>query len=194
MVLGCKLVALYLSGLYERSWHTFGLRDLYAVARGIVGGSVLSVLAVAYVFRFELFSRGVFVIDAVLLFLAVVATRASFRLMGDAAASRSKQSRRVLIYGAGSGGQLLAREMRANREWLLNPVGFLDDDPTKQLRWILGVPVRGGLEHLEASLKRDRVDEVILSSTAINGRVEDEIRSRCREREVTVRRLHLEIS
>ena len=194
VVLGCKLVALYLSGLYERSWHTFGLRDLYAVARGIAGGSVLSVLAVAYVFRFELFSRGVFVIDAVLLFLAVVATRASFRLMGDAAASRSKQSRRVLIYGAGSGGQLLAREMRANREWLLNPVGFLDDDPAKQLRWILGVPVRGGLEHLDASLERDRVDEVILSSTTINGSVEDEIRSRCREREVTVRRLHLEIS
>lgn len=112
VVLACKLVALYLSGLYARSWHTFGLRDLYAVVRGVGGGSILSILAAASLFRFELFSRGVFLIDALLLFVAVVATRASFRLMGEAAASRSKRTRRVLIYGAGSGGQLLAREMR----------------------------------------------------------------------------------
>ena len=81
------------------------------------------------------------VIDAVLLFVLVTVSRASFRLMSEAAASRSKRSRRVLIYGAGSGGQMLAREMRANNDWQMNPVGFLDDDPIKQRRWILGLPV-----------------------------------------------------
>ena len=194
IVLGCKLVALYLSGLYARSWHTFGIRDLYAVVRGVGGGSILSILAAAYFFRFELFSRGVFLFDALLLFVAVVATRASFRLMGEAAASRSKHSRRVLIYGAGSGGQLLAREMRANREWHLNPIGFLDDDPAKQLRWILGVPVRGGLNDLKKNLSRADVEELILSSAAINGTIETQIRKICDERGVLVRRLHLEIS
>ena len=34
VVLGCKLAALYGSGLYQRSWDTFGLRDLAAVVRG----------------------------------------------------------------------------------------------------------------------------------------------------------------
>ncbi len=194
IVLGCKLVALYLSGLYVCSWHTFGLRDLYAVVRGVGGGSILSVLAAAYFFRFELFSRSVFLFDALLLFVAVVATRASFRLMGEAAASRSKRSRRVLIYGAGSGGQLLAREMRANSEWHLNPVGFLDDDPAKQFRWILGIPVRGGLDDLEENLGRARVDELILSSTSINGTVEGQIRETCNERGIPVRRLRLEIT
>ena len=47
VVLGCKLVALYASGLYSRMWSTFGLRDLATAVRGVVGGSVLSVLAVA---------------------------------------------------------------------------------------------------------------------------------------------------
>ena len=28
VVLGCKLAALYASGLYQRSWETFGLRDI----------------------------------------------------------------------------------------------------------------------------------------------------------------------
>ena len=35
VVLGCKLAALYVSGLYQRSWETFGLRDLAAVVRGV---------------------------------------------------------------------------------------------------------------------------------------------------------------
>ena len=84
--------------------------------------------------------------------------------------------------------------MRANREWRLNPVGFLDDDPAKQLRWILGVPVRGGLNDLEENLSRADVEELILSSASINGTVEVQIRKICDERGVLVRRLHLEIS
>lgn len=194
IVLACKLVALYLSGLYSRSWSTFGLRDLYVVAYGVGGGSILSILAAAYVFRFELFSRGVFLIDALLLFTAVVATRASFRLMGEAAVNRSKKRRRVLIYGAGSGGQLLAREMRVNRHWMLSPVGFLDDDPKKQLRWILGLPVGGGVDELKASLGRYRAEEIILSSDSINGSVETKIREVCKTHGVSVRRLRVEIS
>ena len=101
-MLGCKLAALYVSGLYQRSWETFGLRDLAAVVRGVGMGSLLSVLTVAYLYRVEGFSRVVFVLDALLLAMAIVATRASFRTMNLVAAARNKRSRRVLVYGAGA--------------------------------------------------------------------------------------------
>ena len=51
--------------------------------------------------------------------------------------TRSKRSRRVLVYGAGAFGQLLVREMRANPHWHMNPVAFIDDDPMKAHRWIM---------------------------------------------------------
>src|SRR4029079_2673377 len=38
IVLGCKIAALYASGLYQRSWDTFGLRDVSVVARGVAIG------------------------------------------------------------------------------------------------------------------------------------------------------------
>ena len=193
LVLGCKLCALYLSGLYSRMWSTFGLRDLSAVARGVLLGSFFSVLAATYVYRFERFSRGVFIIDAALLTLAIVATRASFRVMSAAATSRNPQSRRVLIYGAGAGGQLLAREMMANTSWGMNPVAFIDDDPMKVKRRILGVPVKGSLETLDEVMRRFAVEEVVLSSPAINGTVEQRVRHTCSERNVPVRRLYMEI-
>jgi len=193
MVLGLKLAALYASGLYRRSWETFGLRDIASVLRGVAMGSVLSVLASVYLYRFERFSRNVFIFDAFLLTLAILATRASFRTMTMVASSRSKRSRRVLVYGAGGFGQLLVREMRVNPDWQMNPVAFIDDDPIKIHRWIAGVPVRGALEQLEASMRRYAIDEVVLSSPAINGQVERRIKEICNALDRPVRRLHMEI-
>jgi UDP-GlcNAc:undecaprenyl-phosphate GlcNAc-1-phosphate transferase len=193
IVLGCKLGALYASGLYQRSWATFGLRDLAAVTRGVGVGSLLSVAAAFYLYRESGSSRLVFVIDALLLATAIVATRVSFRAMNLVASSRNKRSRRVLVYGAGNFGQLLVREMRNNGAWNMNPVVFIDDDPSKAQRWISGVPVRGAIDHLEATMKQYSVDEVVLSSPAINGHIEGRIREVCSRLERPVRRLHMDI-
>jgi len=193
VVLGCKLASLYGSGLYQRSWETFGLRDVSVVLRGVVMGSLLSVLAAAYFYRLEGFSRVVFMLDALLLTVAIIGTRASFRSMSLIAASRSKRSRRVLVYGAGAYGQMIVREMRANPQWHMNPVAFIDDDPMKAHRWILGVPVRGTLEQLDTTMRRYSVDEVILSSPLINGQIEHRIREVCIDLDRPVRRLHMSI-
>ncbi len=193
VVIGCKLLALYASGLYQRVWETFGLRDLTAVVRGVGMGSLLVVASTTFVYRFEGFSRGVVLVDALLLGIAVVATRASFRTMSMVAATRSKRSRRVLVYGAGKFGQLIVREMRANADWYMNPVAFIDDDPAKARRWVVGVPVRGSLEQLERAMRRYSVDEVILSSPSINGSVEHRIREICLQLDRPVRRMHMEI-
>jgi len=193
VVLGCKLAALYASGLYQRAWDTFGLRDVAAAVRGVGLGSLFSVLTVAYFYRLVGFSRAVFVLDALLLVIAVMGTRASFRAMNLVASTRNKRSRRVLVYGAGAFGQTLVREMRANRKWNMNPIAFIDDDPMKARRWIVGVPVRGNLDRLEATMRRYSIDEVILSSPSINGKVEYRIREVCAGLDRPVRRLHLEI-
>ena len=194
VVLGCKLASLYGSGLYQRSWETFSLRDIAVVLRGVLTGSMLSVLAAAYFYRFEGFSRVVFIMDALLLTVAIVATRASFRSMSMVAASRSKRSRRVLVYGAGSFGQLIVREIRANPQWRMNPVAFIDDDPAKAHRWIMGVPVRGALDELQETLRKYKVEEVILSSPSINGSIERTIRDVCATHDCRVRRLNMSIT
>ena len=191
--LPASLAALYGSGLYQRSWVTFGLRDLASALRGVGLGSLFSVLTAACLYRLEGFSRAVFVLDALLLSIAIVGTRASFRAMNLVAATRNKRSRRVLVYGAGAFGQTLVREMRANTLWNMNPIAFIDDDPMKARRWIMGVPVRGTIDDLEAAMKRYAVDEVVLSSPAINGSMEHRIREICSLLERPVRRLHMEI-
>jgi UDP-GlcNAc:undecaprenyl-phosphate GlcNAc-1-phosphate transferase len=193
VVLGCKLGALYGSGLYRRSWETFGLRDLTSVLRGVGLGSMISIVAAVWFYRLEGFSRISFVLDALLLGVAIVATRASFRAMNLVASTRSKRSRRVLVYGAGAFGQTLVREMRNNQRWKMNPVAFIDDDPMKTRRWIVGVPVRGALGDLEQAIKRYGADEVVISSPKVNGHVEARIHEICSHLKRPVRRLYMEI-
>lgn len=192
-ILGCQLAALYVSGLYSRMWNTFGLHDVSTVLRGVATGSVLSVLAVTYLYKFERFSRGVFLIDAVLLTAAILATRSSFRIIGRIAARSSPHKTRVAIYGAGVRGQLLAREMLANPAWDRNPVVFIEDDARTRAQRILGVPVRGCLEDLDRLISRMHIEEVLLSSPAITPTVEARVREICGGHSVPVRRLHLEI-
>jgi UDP-GlcNAc:undecaprenyl-phosphate GlcNAc-1-phosphate transferase len=194
VVIGCQLAALYASGLYSRMWSTFGLHDLSTVLRGVTGGLVLSVLAVTYLFKFgEAFSRGVYLIDWVLLTAAIVATRSSFRIFGRIASKSGARQRRVAIYGAGVRGQLLVREMLANASLERKPVAFIDDNLVRHAQRILGVPVRGSLDDLDVIIRALKVDEVLLSSPSINGAVEARVREICAARDVAVRRLHFEI-
>ena len=123
-------------------------------------------LAATYLYRFERFSRGVFIIDAVLLLLAILGSRLSFRFMAHAAVMQSTRARRVLICGAGERGRLLAREMLANTGWHMKPVGFIDSGETSE-HSLLGVRVVGRSTTCADVLERLRVDEVVFSGDPI---------------------------
>jgi UDP-GlcNAc:undecaprenyl-phosphate GlcNAc-1-phosphate transferase len=187
-----KLAAHYASGLYRRSWFTFGLSDVAAVGRAILLGTTASILAVTYLYRFERFSRGVFVIDAVLLLVAIVGSRLSFRLMAHAAIIQSSRAKRVLICGARERGQLLAREMLVNTAWHLKPVGFLDD-VAASTHSILGVQMYGSLDALQGLLGRLRVEEVLFSGDELDANQRQAAQRVCTEAGVPVRELIFEI-
>ena len=164
IVVACQLTSFFISGVYRGTWRYVGLGDLTTYAKGIGLGVLSSVMVLVYLFRFEGYSRGVFLIDAMLLALLVIGSRVSFRLIGDAAGRHRRTGRRVLIYGAGDGGVLLVRELRNNLSYGLEPVGFIDDDHAKHTRRVLRLPVLGGLDQLPQLIAERRPHAVILST------------------------------
>src|SRR5690606_29220444 len=70
---------------------------------------------------------------------------------------------RVLIVGAGSGGQVLANELRDNARWKLWPVGFIDDDNAKIGRTINGLPVLGDSDAIPALVQSENIDVVVIA-------------------------------
>ena len=104
-----------------------------------------SVLAVLFAFRFEGFSRTAFVLDGILMFMLLAGSRLAFRLFRRMMpVAKSLDGRRVFIYGAGDGGELLLRELQNNRELRYSPIGFFDDDPAKNGKVIHGLKVFAG--------------------------------------------------
>jgi FlaA1/EpsC-like NDP-sugar epimerase len=111
-------------------------------------GVGLSILAVLFLYRFEGFSRTVFGFDVLMLAMLLVGARVAISLADEYLRQHTSRGRKVLIYGAGRGGRLLARELLQNPDLKLMPVGFLDDDTAKQRLRIDGLRVLGRLSDL----------------------------------------------
>jgi UDP-GlcNAc:undecaprenyl-phosphate GlcNAc-1-phosphate transferase len=189
-----KLFSFLLVGVYRGIWRYTSLQDLVTFAKGVAIGSISSIVALLLLYRFQYFSRTVFVVDAILLLAAIAGSRLAFRLFRQLLPTQiSKEGRKVLIYGAGDGGEMILRELKNNPEWNYTPVGFVDDDPLKKDRLILGLNVYGGNGSLEAICRENNVEEILLSSTRISAARLKEIREICEDAEVSLKRAFLKI-
>jgi UDP-GlcNAc:undecaprenyl-phosphate GlcNAc-1-phosphate transferase len=166
-VLVFQLSGLALWGAYSGIWRYTGLADMLRLAGGITVGTVACVLYLLFTTRFVGLSRAVFVLDWLLLIALVGASRASFRLLGEALRAPRAGAKAVLVYGAGDGGELALRELRNNPALAREAVGFIDDDRTKAGRRIHGVPVLGPLDDLDALFRAHPVAEVVVASRKI---------------------------
>jgi UDP-GlcNAc:undecaprenyl-phosphate GlcNAc-1-phosphate transferase len=158
-----QLSAFALFGKYRQVWRVLGPTELWQLLKGVAAGSASAVVAVLYLYRFQGHSRSVFFFDAVLLAVFTVTARAGFGAVDDYLRKRQSRGRAALIYGAGSGGALAARELLQNADLGLRPIGFIDDDPSKQRLRLDGLRVRGTSGDLPRLLSTGGISAVVIS-------------------------------
>ena len=168
IVIACQLASFFIAGVYRGVWHYFSGADVLTYVKAVALGSVTSLLALLYLYRFVGYSRSVFLIDAMALLLLVVGSRYSFRLISDMTARRRPGTYRVLIYGAGEGGALLLNELRRNPRYDYQVVGFIDDDGSKSGKRLAGLPVFGGLDRLARVIGQHTIDLIIVSTEKLD--------------------------
>jgi UDP-GlcNAc:undecaprenyl-phosphate GlcNAc-1-phosphate transferase len=181
IVLACHAASYFSAGVYRGVWRQFTLTDLLTHARGIVFGVLSSVMVLVYLYRFEGYSRGVFLIHALCLLVLLPGSRASFRLLQEMATRHRSGGRRSVIYGAGDGGSLLLRELRNNQAYGLDPVGFIDDGRAKQGQRIAGIPVIGDLDSLPGLIASREIDVVVLSTAKLPPERRERVVALCEE-------------
>jgi UDP-GlcNAc:undecaprenyl-phosphate GlcNAc-1-phosphate transferase len=158
-----KLGMFYYFGLYRILWGYMDVYDLVTIAKAVASGTVVTVLLLVGLTRFDSYSRVVFVLDAFLLLVLVTGSRLLFRLFREYFAHLPRSGRRLLIIGAGDAGELILREIRNNPELEYQPVGFIDDDRAKAGKRIHGLPVLGSREEILMVSHRQRVDEILIA-------------------------------
>ncbi|HET6979231.1 MAG TPA: hypothetical protein VFI24_23065 [Pyrinomonadaceae bacterium] len=187
-----KMGVFLVMGVYRGLWRYTSMSDLIVFAKAVALSSVASLMLILFAFRFEGYSRKVFIIDAALMFSFLAITRMAFRFFRQLLPAVSKHDgRRVLIYGAGDAGELLLRELRNNRNLQLSPIGFLDDDPAKSGKVIHGLRVFGGNGDLSSVCSQHEVEEVVISSVKMTEERVAEVLRICAEKKITVKRMRI---
>ncbi len=189
-----KLFAFLAAGVYRGLWRYTSVNDFITFAKGVVLGSGFSMGAILLIYRFQNFSRAVFILDGLILLFALVGSRLAFRLFREMLPiSPSTDGRRVLIYGAGDGGELVLREIRNNPTLNYRPVGFVDDDPLKKGKVINGLPVFDANGTLAELCDAKDIQEILISSGKIPAETIHTLRALCSDSNIELKRAQLKI-
>lgn len=151
--------------MYLGLWQYTGLYDLRALAGAALASSLLVTIGLATWWAPRPYPRGVVIIDLLLVVILLGGLRLTYRLLAQwhgVTASRT----RVLVYGAGTAGEMILREMRQDPALRYMPVGILDDDPAKVGRYVHGIRVLGGRQEMARIVADLRPHEVLLAAPA----------------------------
>jgi FlaA1/EpsC-like NDP-sugar epimerase len=201
-VVPAALVVFALSGLYAKHWRFVAQGDFAAVLRAVVIATVVLTAGIAVVHPTTVPSPtgwvGVNLPSglAALFFLLTLALVGGVRFLVRTLYERplrgfrpAKDARRVLIVGAGDGGQLVLREILRNPTLRLNPVGFVDDDPLKRGLRFEGVRVLGPTSDLHRILDEAEPDEITIAIPSAPGTLRGQVVLAARSRGIPVRTL-----
>jgi UDP-GlcNAc:undecaprenyl-phosphate GlcNAc-1-phosphate transferase len=193
VMIGVKLIAFLAMGVYRGLWRYVSVDNLIVYAKGVLLGSLLSVLSWWLLFGLAGFSLAACVLDGLILLVLLAGSRVAFRLFRSLLpAPAVGRGRRVLIYGAGDGGEWLLRVIHNDPSLEYLPVGFVDDDPLKTGKVIHGLRVLGGNGSLQAICKQHRVQEVLISSARFSAERTREILADCTAANVALRRVRID--
>lgn len=184
-----KISVFYLFGLYRGVWKYISVSDLITAFKAVTLASVFSMIIFTLLFRFQDFSRAVLFLDWLILLFLVSGSRVLFRVLGELFSHVRKEGKNILIFGAGDAGEMVVREIKRNKSLNYNPIGFIDDDPSKLGYKIQGISVLGSRDQIKNLVRTENIEEVIIAVPSLEAETFYDIVNICRDSGVSYRKV-----
>ncbi|HEY6551420.1 MAG TPA: nucleoside-diphosphate sugar epimerase/dehydratase [Solirubrobacterales bacterium] len=186
-----KLIVFSAFGLYQKWWRYVSGRDFLLIVRAVAVSSAILVVAFTVLRPFaHNLPRSVAVMDFILTLMLIAGARLAVRLIVERPSRSGRLPKHeVLVIGAGSGGQMVVRELQLNPDLGATAIGFIDDDPRKRGMRMLGLKVLGSTKKIATILDETQPDEVVIAIPSAPGTLRAKVVAACREREIRVRTL-----
>jgi FlaA1/EpsC-like NDP-sugar epimerase len=154
--------------LYEGLWRYTGIWDLRNIIAGVTISSLFSLIAIRWGLGLVAYPRSVLIIDSLVLIFLMGGVRLIQRL--SQSVLTLGPSKRLLIYGAGDSGELIARDIKNNIDkYNCRLVGFMDDDDRKIGQRIHGVKVLGTRNEIGDIITAAKPDEILIAISGAAG-------------------------
>lgn len=176
--------------LYSSLWEFAGDREVFLVGAATFVASVLHTVTL-FVLHISVPRSFVF-LQFLLLFIAIMISRFSYRVVRRYRASREKTAegyRRTMIVGAGDAGAVILQELKRSSYSQSHVVCFVDDDKTKQGQYLHGVRIAGTTEDIVSLAEKYRVQDIIFAIPSASDLRRSQILDLCSETGCTLKTL-----
>jgi len=197
-VLITKVFCFYFFDLYRGMWRYTSIQDLLNIIKAASTSTLLILCFILIRYHFVGFSRSIFLIDWCLTILFISGFRLGVRMYFEFFSEKGERPsvqisisrlfkeksgdiKKLIIIGAGDGGEKIYREIRANAGLRYRVVGFLDDNPAKVGKKIHGVPVLGRINEIVKAAGQVKADEALIAVPSASGAQMREIVQHCKD-------------
>jgi FlaA1/EpsC-like NDP-sugar epimerase len=170
--------------LYKKAWEYASIGELWAIFKAVSITIAITGIVQLVVFQ-DIYFRTLF-ITWLMHILFIGGSRFSWRLFRNTYFKKQQemQRKRTLIIGAGAAGTMVARQLKQNVDSDLQPVAFVDDDVKKHKLEIMGIPVIGGKEVIQAAIKELNIEHIVIAIPSLKTKELEEIYHECAETKV----------
>jgi len=183
-LLRISLFALF--GMYQWSFSYASISEAINILKSVTMGSLLLIATAFFTRRIEI-GRSVLLIDYLLCVFFIGISRFAPRGLLKLKQLKHPNLKRVLIVGAGSAGEMIAREMINAKKRIYQPVGFIDDDPRKLNSRMHGVRVLGKINDIGHMIKGANIEEIVIAIPSASGKIIRDIISKCEKTLVKIK-------
>ena len=170
--------------LYRSLWRFASFSELTRVAASSVVTTIFHTLAITLMLHRMPVSY--YIVGAGIQFFLVLTVRFAYRFI---LLERSKNAKllqkvpasRVMLIGAGSAGQMILRDLHSASEINDRVCCIIDDNSNKWGRFIEGVPIVGGREHILLNVEKYRIEKIFLAIPSATAAQRRDILEICKE-------------
>lgn len=163
-----KIFTFLAFGIYQSMWRYISTFDAIRLAKAVLLSMALMIVLTYFMSELGTLPRSFFVIDALVSGVLLMSARISRRQLFEKQMKPSKAQvtlGKLIIYGAGQNGRLLAQRMLSDPHRDRELLGFIDDDRRKHDKLIHGLPVLGNHAQMEELLQRAGATDLVVAIT-----------------------------
>ena len=171
-----QVLAFWASGVYKETTRLMGIADASRVTRAAVMGT-LALLTTFFVGFGSLPSLPFVLVAFFILHLFLIITRFAYSTLNYILHRNFEGKPKVVIYGANPVGLAVLELLLAGPDPSVEPVGFLDEDPSMEGKSMQGLPIYGGHRKLPRLRTLIGIDEVIVPTGSLQREMLERVKS-----------------